>query len=40
MRVTPAMAAGITGRLWTFNDLMAGWSLAPPGNWRGFFVRW
>ena len=23
MRVTPAMAAGITPRLWTFNDLLA-----------------
>jgi hypothetical protein len=23
MRVTPAMAAKVTSRLWTFNDLMA-----------------
>jgi hypothetical protein len=23
MRITPAMAAGITPRLWTFNDLLA-----------------
>ncbi len=24
MRVSPAMAAGVTGRLWSFDDLMAG----------------
>ena len=24
MRITPAMAAGVTGRLWSFNDLLAG----------------
>ena len=23
MRITPAMAAGVTGRLWSFNDLLA-----------------
>ena len=28
MRITPAMAAVITGKLWSFNDLMAG--LLPP----------
>ena len=24
MRITPAMAAGVTSRLWSFDDLMAG----------------